>query len=71
LDGITEKKIIDSMHRLSKNLTVIMIAHRITTIQSCDSIHMLEHGRIIASGTYDELMKNEKKFRMKASVTEE
>jgi len=71
LDGITEKKIIDSMHRLSKNLTVIMIAHRITTIQSCDSIHMLEHGRIIASGTYDELMKNEKKFRMMASVTEE
>jgi HlyD family secretion protein len=71
LDGITEKKIIDSMHRLSKNLTVIMIAHRITTIQSCDSIHMLEHGSIIASGTYDELMKNEKKFRMMASVTEE
>ena len=71
LDGITEKKIIDSMHKLSKNLTVIMIAHRITTIQNCDSIHVLENGRITASGTYDELMKNEIKFRMMASVIED
>ncbi len=63
LDNITEKYIIESIERLKGDRTVIMIAHRITTVKSCDVIYFMDKGRIVDQGTYAELMTNNRKFR--------
>jgi ATP-binding cassette, subfamily B, bacterial PglK len=47
LDNITEKYIIESIERLKGDRTVIMIAHRISTVKSCDMIYFMDQGRII------------------------
>ena len=48
--------------------TILMIAHRLSTVESCDSIVQLEKGKIVAQGTYKELSKNSKTFQSLASV---
>lgn len=55
LDGITEKIIMDAIHDLSGKKTIIIIAHRLATVRQCDSIFLLEEGRVTDHGTYDEL----------------
>ncbi|MDG6249590.1 ABC transporter ATP-binding protein [Methanocalculus sp.] len=56
LDNISEKKIIDSINKLSEQMTVITIAHRLTTIQNADVIYVLRKGRIIERGTHEVLL---------------
>ncbi len=68
LDGITENAIMDAIHHLSHRKTIIMIAHRLTTVKECDAIYMLDKGRVIASGTYSELMESSVSFRKMARV---
>ena len=63
LDGITEQQVIDSIENLKEGRTVIMIAHRLTTVMKCDKLFMIEDGKVIDAGTYDELLKSNKKFR--------
>jgi ABC-type multidrug transport system fused ATPase/permease subunit len=56
LDNISEKKIIDSVQKLSENMTVITIAHRLSTIQGADVIHVMRKGEIVESGTHEALI---------------
>lgn len=63
LDGITEKIIMDAIHNFNGKKTIIMIAHRLKTVQKCDTIFLMEKGKIIDSGTYDYLVKNNPQFR--------
>ena len=63
LDGITEKIIMDAIHEFSGQKTIIMIAHRLKTVQKCDTIYLMEKGNIIDQGTYKELVDNNPKFR--------
>ena len=56
LDSVTEKLIQNSLDKLSKNRTVITIAHRLSTIINADKIVILERGRIVEQGTYQELL---------------
>jgi len=63
LDGVTEGVIIESIRKLLHQKTIIMIAHRIDTIKDCDIIHLMANGKIIESGSYDDLIKNSAKFR--------
>ena len=56
LDGITENVIMDAIHKLSHKKTIIMIAHRLTTVKECDVIHFISDGHIIDSGTYQHLI---------------
>ncbi len=53
LDNATEKMIMNTIEALDKNLTILMIAHRFTTLQHCDTIIQLERGRIISQGSYE------------------
>lgn len=55
LDGITEKLIMDAIHDFSGKKTIIMIAHRLSTVRQCDLIYLLEKGEVMDQGTYDEL----------------
>lgn len=63
LDGITEKIVMDAIHEFSGKKTIVMIAHRLRTVEKCDLIYLMEQGKIMDSGTYKELIKNNIKFR--------
>jgi ABC-type bacteriocin/lantibiotic exporter with double-glycine peptidase domain len=60
LDNKTQKKISDALDEL--NCTRIVIAHRLSTIRHCDRILVMDKGRIVEQGTYDELIKLNGKF---------
>ena len=68
LDNLTEKAVMEAVHNLGHAKTIIMIAHRLTTVQDCDVIFMMEHGRVVASGTYDELLDTNRQFRALAGA---
>ena len=63
LDGITEKIVMDAIHEFSGQKTIIMIAHRLKTVEKCDLIYFMDHGKIIDHGTYQELMVRNVKFK--------
>jgi ATP-binding cassette, subfamily B, bacterial PglK len=65
LDTKTEIAVMKSIESLNKNLTVFIVAHRISTLKDCDVIHMLENGKIIGSVTYDELTAKPRNFKDK------
>jgi len=66
LDGITENIVMEAVQSLASQKTIIMIAHRFSTIQACDQIYLLEHGRITDHGSYAQLMENNSTFRSMA-----
>jgi ATP-binding cassette, subfamily B, bacterial PglK len=51
LDTATEQSVMDAIEGLGSDLTILIIAHRLTTVQRCDTIVELEHGRVVAQGT--------------------
>jgi ATP-binding cassette, subfamily B, bacterial PglK len=67
LDNLTERAVMDAVRNLGHEKTVVIIAHRLTTVRHCDEIFMLEQGRLVESGTYDDLLKKSGRFRAMAS----
>ncbi len=63
LDGITEKIIMDAIHDFSGQKTIIMIAHRLKTVQKCDIIYLMDQGEIVDQGTYQELLVKNIQFK--------
>src|SRR5690606_5895570 len=61
LDSVTEEVVMQAISELGRNRTIIMIAHRLTTVQECDRIYVLERGRVSAQGTYAELIERDRK----------
>ncbi|MHC0055788.1 ABC transporter ATP-binding protein [Actibacterium sp. D379-3] len=66
LDNVTERAVMEAVHNLGHRKTVIMIAHRLSTVENCDKILMLENGRLQAEGTYQELIDRHDGFRRMA-----
>jgi ABC-type multidrug transport system fused ATPase/permease subunit len=62
LDNQTEKVVMDAVNNLSKDITIILIAHHLNTVKNCDIILKLDKGQIIAQGTFDELISGIKGF---------
>ncbi len=58
LDPTTESEMIESINKLTKNRTVVMIAHRLNTIKKADNILVFSKGKIIESGNHEKLVKN-------------
>jgi ATP-binding cassette subfamily B protein len=57
LDSVTEKAIEETIKTNLSNVTQIIIAHRLSTIRHCDRIYFMDHGKVIESGTHEELLK--------------
>jgi ATP-binding cassette, subfamily B, bacterial PglK len=66
LDGITEESVMDAVRTLSRQKTIILIAHRLTTVRECDVIYQLQRGSVVASGSFEDLMKHSPWFRAAA-----
>lgn len=56
LDNDTERAVMEAIESLSDELTVIIVAHRLTTLKNCTEIFKLEDGRIKQSGSYENIM---------------
>lgn len=67
LDAITEKALDRTINEYCKDMTTIFIAHRLSTIKDCDKIYVLEKGKIIETGTHEELKGSGGRYAMLAS----
>ncbi len=56
LDNETEKAVMDAVSNLRREVTIILIAHRLNTVKNCDIIFKLENGRLVGQGSFDELI---------------
>ena len=56
LDDATEKAVMQAIDSLGKGMTVLMVAHRVSTLRSCDRIFELKNGSLLREGAYQELI---------------
>ena len=68
LDGETEADISNAISRLKGEVTVVLIAHRLSTVRNADAVFYLDNGRLLASGTFEELRKLVPDFDAQASL---
>ena len=67
LDTVTEQAVLNAIENLDRDLTVLIIAHRLTTIRRCDRVIELNRGRLVAEGSYDQLLRESQSFRAMAT----
>ena len=67
LDNLTEQAVMDAVNNLGKDITIIMIAHRLTTVKECDIIYFLENGQLSSQGTFEKLIEINDNFRETAT----
>ncbi|MBM9538360.1 ABC transporter ATP-binding protein [Desulfobulbus alkaliphilus] len=70
LDNVTERSVMQAIADLGPDLTILIIAHRLSTVRSCDVIVELDQGRVVAQGNYDDLLSRSESFRKMASNVE-
>lgn len=68
LDSITERQVTSAVERLKGRRTLITVAHRLSTVRNYDELHLLDAGRIVASGSYGHLLESSREFLDLASA---
>jgi ATP-binding cassette, subfamily B, bacterial PglK len=68
LDGATEGAVMDAIHSLGGHKTIVLIAHRLSTVRDCDRIFLFEHGCLQDQGTFAELAASSRAFRRMAKL---
>jgi len=63
LDGMTEAVVMEAIENLGQEVTIIIVAHRLSTVRHCDNIYLLEKGQVKSSGSFDSLKDSDKQFR--------
>jgi ATP-binding cassette, subfamily B, bacterial PglK len=63
LDNATERSVMEAIECLDRDLTIVMIAHRLSTVRRCDTIVELRNGRVVAEGRYEQLLESSATFR--------
>ena len=63
LDNQTEKAVMDAVNNLEKNVTIIIVAHRLNTVKNCDTVFVLDKGKLIDQGKFKDLLKFNEQFR--------
>ena len=67
LDNQTEKTVMDAVNNIGKDITIILIAHRLSTVKKCNKIFLLEKGELKNQGTFEELIKMNDNFSKSAN----
>ncbi len=67
LDNLTEKAVMGAVHNLGHRKTIILIAHRLSTVRECDVIFLFERGRLKDAGKFEELAERDSNFRLMAA----
>lgn len=70
LDNVTEQIVMEALNNLDEDVTVILVAHRLSTVKTCDKIFLLKEGQLKAEGTFDELLQNSEEFSKMARLGE-
>jgi len=68
LDNLTEQAVMEAVHNLGHEITIILIAHRLSTVKACDTIFLLEKGELKAQGAYAELNESNQTFQEMTGV---
>jgi ABC-type bacteriocin/lantibiotic exporter with double-glycine peptidase domain len=68
LDGETENNISDSIQALKGQVTVVMIAHRLSTVRDADQVVYMEEGRVISSGKFEDVRREVPNFDHQAKL---
>ena len=63
LDNDTEKAVMDAIDNIGKNKTIIIIAHRLSTVKKCDKVYLLEKGELKKQGKFEELITKDFKLQ--------
>jgi len=69
LDNLTEFAVMEAINKLRHDITIILIAHRLSTVRECDQIYLMEKGKVIAQGSYDQLSASSKVFQEMTKVS--
>jgi ATP-binding cassette, subfamily B, bacterial PglK len=70
LDNVTEHAVMAAIEELSKQKTILLIAHRLSTVRACNQIVVLEKGRIAGVGSYEQLLATNPSFQNLASTSD-
>jgi ABC-type multidrug transport system fused ATPase/permease subunit len=68
LDNTTERELVNSLRRLRGNHTIILVAHRLSTVRDADRVVFVKDGRIAAVDTFERLMSRDAAFREMAAA---
>ena len=68
LDNATEREVMAAIESLGGQFTIILIAHRLSTVERCDLVVELDRGRVVAQGSYGELMARSASFQRMAGI---
>jgi len=63
LDNLTEQAVMEAVHNLGQKITIIIIAHRLSTVKECDTIFFLENSELTGQGSFDELIQSNERFK--------
>ena len=69
LDAVTEELVLSSLRSALPGVTIIMVAHRLSTVRNCDRIFFVESGRVIADGDFDALYHSSEQFKHMVDAT--
>ena len=70
LDNQTERSVMNSLVDLNREVTVLLVAHRLSTLKECDVIVEMRDGQIVGEGTFESLMLTSDTFREMALAAE-
>lgn len=66
LDNVTEGEVVKAIHEELPHVTILMIAHRISTVVRCDKLYLIDRGKIVAAGDYQSLLEQSEQFQQLA-----
>jgi ATP-binding cassette subfamily C protein len=69
LDNETEREITQAVERLSGQKTLLIVAHRLSTVKNCDQLYFIDNGQVVASGTYEQLFTKSLAFQEMAQLS--